>query len=104
MVAGFDGVSRQVKELHPRRGNVRGFSCWRMMPGFADRYSFCYVPGVSMSGPTQPGPRCLPIRPPATPADRKRVVLGKSVSVRVDLGGRRIIHKNNIQATIPIAI
>src|SRR3546814_13215622 len=34
-------------------------------------------------------------------ADRKTVVSGKSVSVRVDLGGRRIIHKkithNNYQ-------
>src|SRR3546814_20585784 len=28
-------------------------------------------------------------------ADRKRVVWGKSVSVRVDLGGRRIITKKN---------
>src|SRR3546814_20241566 len=28
------------------------------------------------------------------PADRKSVVSGKSVSVRVDLGGRRIITKN----------
>src|SRR3546814_17811406 len=28
-------------------------------------------------------------------ADRKSVVSGKSVSVRVDLGGRRIIKKNN---------
>src|SRR3546814_16910300 len=28
--------------------------------------------------------------------DRKRVVSGKSVSVRVDLGGRRIIKKKNI--------
>src|SRR3546814_14478510 len=27
--------------------------------------------------------------------DRKRVVSGKSVSVRVDLGGRRIIKKKN---------
>src|SRR3546814_12358624 len=27
--------------------------------------------------------------------DRKSVVSGKSVSVRVDLGGRRIINKNN---------
>src|SRR3546814_19128515 len=31
-------------------------------------------------------------RPPA-PADRKSVVEGKSVSVRVDIGGRRIIKK-----------
>src|SRR3546814_17405033 len=29
--------------------------------------------------------------------DRKSVVQGKSVSVRVDLGGRRMINNNNIQ-------
>src|SRR3546814_17837668 len=29
------------------------------------------------------------------PTDRKSVVWGKSVSVRVDLGGRRIIKKKN---------
>src|SRR3546814_17858955 len=28
-------------------------------------------------------------------ADRKSVVLGKSVSVRVDLGGRRLLKNNN---------
>src|SRR3546814_11854854 len=32
-------------------------------------------------------------RPMASNADRKRVVWGKSVSVRVDLGGRRIIQE-----------
>src|SRR3546814_18200956 len=31
--------------------------------------------------------------------DRKSVVSGKSVSVRVDLGGRRIIKKNKINKT-----
>src|SRR3546814_20567813 len=31
--------------------------------------------------------------PPAPPVDRKSVVEGTSVSVRVDLGGRRIIKK-----------
>src|SRR3546814_12525920 len=31
--------------------------------------------------------------------DRKSVVEGKSVSVRVDLGGRRIIQKNNTKST-----
>src|SRR3546814_11000192 len=31
--------------------------------------------------------------------DRKSVVSGKSVSVRVDFGGRRIINKNNILYT-----
>src|SRR3546814_21126910 len=32
---------------------------------------------------------------PSVPRDRKSVVWGKSVSVRVDLGGRRIIKKKN---------
>src|SRR3546814_17504140 len=31
------------------------------------------------------------------PSDRKSVVVGKSVSVRVDLGGRRILKKKNIK-------
>src|SRR3546814_20152744 len=31
--------------------------------------------------------------PPVSHADRKTVVYGKSVSVRVDLGGRRILNK-----------
>src|SRR3546814_17012144 len=34
-------------------------------------------------------------RQSAVPQDRKSVVQGKSVSVRVDLGGRRIIKKKN---------
>src|SRR3546814_16877381 len=33
--------------------------------------------------------------PPSRQADRKSVVKGQSVSVRVDLGGRRIIKKKN---------
>src|SRR3546814_10432081 len=33
--------------------------------------------------------------PKASPGDRKSVVSGKSVSVRVDLGGSRIIKKKN---------
>src|SRR3546814_12744583 len=35
-------------------------------------------------------------QPAAAGGDRKSVVEGKSVSVRVDLGGRRIIKKKNI--------
>src|SRR3546814_12933062 len=35
--------------------------------------------------------------------DRKSVVKGKSVSVRVDLGGRRIIKKNNTTITLRTA-
>src|SRR3546814_16344469 len=36
------------------------------------------------------------------PLDRKSVVEGKSVSVRVDLGARRIIKKKKYTNTIPI--
>src|SRR3546814_17642064 len=37
---------------------------------------------------------------PCKPTDRKSVVEGKSVSVRVGLGGRRFIKKKNILTTI----
>src|SRR3546814_16994900 len=40
---------------------------------------------------TQTVDRTIPLT--ATKADRQRVVTGKSVSVRVDIGGRRIIKK-----------
>src|SRR3546814_17456492 len=33
--------------------------------------------------------------PPPVPEDRQSVVSGKSVSVRVDLGGRRLLKKKN---------
>src|SRR3546814_16623236 len=61
------------------------------------------APHTSPAGPevraTQSRPARLvgqriEIRPPAyTGLDRKSVVSGKSVSVRVDLGGRRILQK-----------
>src|SRR3546814_17369893 len=38
----------------------------------------------------------------AGPRDRKNVVSGKSVSVRVDLGGRRIIKKKSTKVKIKI--
>src|SRR3546814_18921910 len=38
--------------------------------------------------------RGLPLAPAQGDEDRKRVVMGKSVSVRVDLGGRRSSKKN----------
>src|SRR3546814_14471270 len=37
------------------------------------------------------------------PKDRKSVVSGKSVSVRVDLGGRRTITKKNNNPKIPVS-
>src|SRR3546814_16695363 len=43
----------------------------------------------------QPEHRVRRHDPPLDLLDRKSVVLGKSVSVRVDLGGRRIIKNKN---------
>src|SRR3546814_12901439 len=40
--------------------------------------------------------------PALSAGDRKSVVQGKSVSVRVDLGGRRIIKKKNTKSTTVI--
>src|SRR3546814_10579242 len=58
---------------------------------------------IAPIGTSPSGPRCLrrtPLiardrrrRAPSRAIDRKRVVEGKSVSVRVDIGGRRIIKK-----------
>src|SRR3546814_20122241 len=49
-----------------------------------------YVPG-----PGDAWERVDPAAAGADAADRKSVVSGKSVSVRVDLGGRRILKKTN---------
>src|SRR3546814_11659877 len=47
--------------------------------------------------PASPGGGGAPARRDCPPVrDRKSVVSGKSVSVRVDLGGRRIIKKKHI--------
>src|SRR3546814_18559129 len=53
----------------------------------------------SLPPPPPPPPPPPSPRPPSiciSLADRKSVVSGKSVSVRVDLGGRRIIKKKTI--------
>src|SRR3546814_12290183 len=54
-------------------------------------------------GPTWPArpapPRERPPPPPPRWGDRKRVLEGKSVSGRVDLGGRRLIKKTKKQLT-----
>src|SRR3546814_13478926 len=53
---------------------------------------------TTSSGSARGGITCTAAEPCAPPdqrphTDRKRVVSGQSVSVRVDLGGRRIINK-----------
>src|SRR3546814_13425820 len=50
------------------------------------------------AGSAETGASAMPL--PSSEADRKSVVLGKSVSVRVDLGGRRIIKQKNYEVII----
>src|SRR3546814_19240152 len=60
------------------------------------------VPAPSVATPCGGNATMAGVRgPTARPVDRKSVVSGKSVSVRVDLGGRRIIkNKKNITRQI----
>src|SRR3546814_11668207 len=51
-----------------------------------------------------PSPYCRDKTLPEAMIDRKSVVQGKSVSVRVDLGGRRIIRKNTQSQYVHIPI
>src|SRR3546814_11596657 len=46
----------------------------------------------------------LLIPPPPDLGDRKSVVEGKSVSVRVDLGGRRIIKKKSVKEHVKLNV
>src|SRR3546814_15683484 len=63
--------------------------------------SACWAPEMRSDAPSAPLPATLepvienqgPKVLSSVPLDRKSVVVGKSVSVRVDLGGRRIIKK-----------
>src|SRR3546814_11154927 len=58
--------------------------------------------GRGMSGPPRPGDRraYMSLRPVRVAMrDRKSVVSGKRVSVRVDPGGRRIIKKKRAEQT-----
>src|SRR3546814_18156050 len=80
------------------RGHA-GFHC----RGAAPSLCLAHANGCESSGLRTVGSigRCGPgewhPRMPLAPRDRKSVVKGRSVSVRVDLGGRRIINKNKRQ-------
>src|SRR3546814_20545781 len=54
-----------------------------------------YVKAIGMGNALVEDAVALPVGYPGAAADRNSVVAGKSVSVRVDLGGRRVIQKNN---------
>src|SRR3546814_9438314 len=66
---------------------VYGCRCIRI----TERYGLCYQ-GIRSCRLHLKPPLPLPV---TGRTDRKSVVSGKSVSVRVDLGGRRIIKKKN---------
>src|SRR3546814_14778640 len=53
--------------------------------------------GPTITSPSSQPYTYSPVLPYADGGDRKSVVSGKSVSVRVDLGGRRIIKKKTNQ-------
>src|SRR3546814_16304969 len=55
------------------------------------RHQGMSMPGMQMPTPQKPTAKKAVAKKP----DRKSVVEGKSVSVRVELGGSRIIKKNN---------
>src|SRR3546814_16098890 len=58
------------------------------------RQALSTTSSTALSESASPAPKA------ARRADRKSVVSGKSVSVRVDLGGRRLIKKKKIPQTI----
>src|SRR3546814_15272381 len=66
-------------------------SVWKVTEHFAGPLRFVLAGSGHIAGV---------VNPPA--ADRKSVVSGKSVSVRVDLGGRRIIKKKNTKEDITV--
>src|SRR3546814_13344394 len=77
---------------HRRRHLSRSSEAWRARTaGRSRRFCVGHLVGVIQARAWR---SALPEeRAVATDADRKSVVKGKSVSVRVDLGGRRIIKK-----------
>src|SRR3546814_17204600 len=85
-----------------RRIRTRGGTCPHGRGGRAGRSESCRGPIIGLehftSGALEGAPagfltRLLADRAARGGGDRKSVVSGKSVSVRVDLGGRRIIKK-----------
>src|SRR3546814_15255478 len=73
---------------------------WPPSPGLAPCATLISIssqaPRYSAVTPKRPLAICLMLLLALSP-DRKSVVSGKSVSVRVDLGGRRIINKKKQQ-------
>src|SRR3546814_14344485 len=74
--------SRVLSQVVSPTGTPNGQRCWKSVPSMCGR----------VRGNSRNDAACPPSSS-ATIKDRKSVVEGKSVSVRVDLGGRRILKK-----------
>src|SRR3546814_16322380 len=78
LVTGVQTCALPISDVDPRGGGIAGKSV--ELDG--------EVPAIAVGAQPRTG-------------DRKSVVSGKSVSVRVDLGGRRIIKKKNCARAVP---
>src|SRR3546814_14197236 len=82
------------KELRRRFPRLIVASCKGFLSGpYQNRTALDEVVQMMTGLAYMTGPTGTPLR--VGSSDRKSVVYGKSVSVRVDLGGRRIIKKKN---------
>src|SRR3546814_18587329 len=84
-------LSRNISIISMRSSGENAFLISRVKPNTSTDCS-TFSSAASSSAPTS-----VALRPKRlSTIDRKSVVEGKGVSVRVDLGGRRIINKKNI--------
>src|SRR3546814_13669829 len=96
MCALVTGVQTCALPISPRRGRGDAGAMSAGTPG--GRYAGLALPaGAAIMGPAtiQGGKPWDSSRPYRSALDRKSVVKGQSVSVRVDLGGRRNIKTKN---------
>src|SRR3546814_14607067 len=96
LVTGVQTCALPILRRRQRRASARSAAPMRWPPNSGSR--------SSIRRPPVPRPRRNPRRRTDRPGfsqngDRKSVVSGKSVSVRVDLGGRRIIKKKKNKQT-----
>src|SRR3546814_20203762 len=84
-----------AKGMRPTHGKNSFRYCWLRPGRHLARHQWRPCGGGELHAGADRPPALLSRRDQAT--DRKSVVSGKGVSVRVDLGGRRIIKKKNIQ-------
>src|SRR3546814_13821707 len=85
-----DGLETAMRMLADAAPLLRWFEIVR--PGIVEQQEWAYVRAQRVVREERPDREA--VAHPMLPVDRKSVVLGKSVYVRVDLGVRRSIKKN----------